>query len=219
MVRLPVRFLLAALLAGILSALALTGLQAARQLPLIIEAERHEQGDATPLVAPERPGLPRMATGLLANLLAGIGYALLLLAGYGLMGLASPRGLTWGLGGYAAFVLAPALGLPPELPGAVVPDLALRQLWWIATAAATAAGLLAIAFARRRAWKVAGATLLALPHLWRLPWPEGSGSAPPELAAEFAVATLTVNLVFWVLLGLLTALAFERLVSRPHAAA
>lgn len=215
---LPLRFLLAALLAGLVAGLAVTVLQSLRQFPLILEAERHEQAGSAAAAQEGAPALPRLASSLLANLLAGIGYALLLLAGYGLMGEASPRGLFWGLGGYGAFVLAPALGLPPELPGAIVPDLALRQAWWIGTAAATAAGLLAIAFARRRVWKLAGTGLLVLPHLWRLPWPEGSGSAPPELAAEFAVATLAVNLVFWVLLGLFTALAFERLVWRPHAA-
>jgi predicted cobalt transporter CbtA len=37
------------------------------------------------------------------------------------------RGLLWGLGGFAALHLAPAVGLPPELPGMASADLAARQ--------------------------------------------------------------------------------------------
>lgn len=41
------------------------------------------------------------------------------------------QGLLWGLAGCATFVLAPTLGLPPELPGTAAADLTLRQTWWI----------------------------------------------------------------------------------------
>src|SRR6266851_3863562 len=64
------------------------------------------------------------------------------------------EGLLWGLGGFVAFTAAPGLGLPPELPGMPVAELTARQIWWIATAAATATGLCLLAL-RPAAWTAA----------------------------------------------------------------
>ena len=53
------------------------------------------------------------ATAARATLLTAIGFALLLAAALALTGGAGwHRGMLWGLGGYAAFVLAPSIGLP-----------------------------------------------------------------------------------------------------------
>ncbi|MEI2612914.1 MAG: CbtA family protein [Candidatus Promineifilaceae bacterium] len=40
-----------------------------------------------------------------------------------------------------AFQLAPAFGLPPELPGMAAADLGARQVWWCGTALATGVGI------------------------------------------------------------------------------
>jgi cobalt transporter subunit CbtA len=139
-------------------------------------------------------------------------YGILLAAGYGLAthygyAITVERGLLWGLGGFLAFHLAPALGLAPELPGTIAADLVHRQIWWLATVIATAAGLALFASGRWGiwAWIVAGA-LLAAPHGIGAPMVDGFyGSAPPELSSLYAARSLGVALVAWLVLGWLSA--------------
>lgn len=209
---------LSAIIAGVLSGLLLTALQAYKVEPLIVAAESyehaaaHDHGEAeawAPQGTIERPAF-RLAT----NMLAGVGFALLLSAALALRDRRVDwrRGLAWGLAGYAAFSLAPALGMPPELPGMVAGDLAARQVWWVGTVAATAAGLWALLLAANPWLKVAGAALLAVPHLIGAPQvPQAVGSVPPELAAAFVSATLVANLLFWLVMGGLAAAALARL--------
>ena len=217
------RFLLAAVVAGAVAGFALTGAQALRALPLIHQAEVYETAAHAALAAASAheeagwqpaEGPERFAFTLLANLLAGIGFALLLVAGYGFFGPVGWRsGVLWGLGGFAAFSLAPALGLPPELPGTESAALAARQLWWIATAGGTAAGFMLLAFAPRWWWKAIGVALVALPHLVGAPHPDHpAAAAPAELAERFVTASIFANLVFWLVLGPVSAALFARLV-------
>lgn len=222
------RVLLAALAAGVAAGLAATALQAARVTPLIVEAETYEAsvpaGDAAHEEAAWAPegGLERHAYSLLANVLTGVGFGLLLVAGYALRGrpVDLRRGLLWGLAGFAVFTLAPALGLPPELPGSLAAELGERQLWWFATVACTGAGLAAVVFAGRLVWKLAGAGLILLPHVVGAPQPTGlGGSAPPELSAEFAVASLVTAALFWAVLGAVSGHLFDRLERRARGGA
>lgn len=214
------RLLLAALIAGSLAGLVLTAAQAVRALPLIRQAEVYESaaeaqaGHHDEGWQPE--GAARFAYTLLANLLAGIGFALLLVAGFAFFPPAVWwHGLVWGLGGFAAFALAPSLGLPPEPPGSVHAPLLARQLWWLFAAAGTALGLGLIAFAPHWAGKALGVVALALPHLLGAPAPPPETAAVPEaLARQFARASLLSSLVFWFVLGPLAAWLFGRLVRR-----
>ena len=82
-------------------------------------------------------GIERYAFTLLANIVTGIGFALILVAVSEFAGgIGSWRqGLFWGLAGFAVFTLAPGLGLPPELPAMPAADLLPRQVWWTATVA------------------------------------------------------------------------------------
>lgn len=122
------------------------------------------------------------------------------------------EGLLWGLAGFTAFALAPAFGLPPELPGSVAAELVARQIWWVTTSAATAAALALMVFVRAPWAILIGVAVLIVPHLIGAPQPpEGSGVVPPELAAAFAARSLVVNAVFWALLGLATGALFARL--------
>ena len=119
--------LIAGIMAGVLASLAVTAIQLLEAVPLIHAAEQAQGGHDS---AAASAGIARRLGTLGANLLAGIGYGLLVAAGLALMRHSGwRRGLLWGLAGFAAFSLAPAQGLPPELPGAEAADLGLRQAW------------------------------------------------------------------------------------------
>ncbi|MDT3236546.1 CbtA family protein [Pseudomonas syringae group genomosp. 3] len=113
--------------------------------------------------------------------------------------------------GFAVFVLAPTLGLPPELPGTAAAELSQRQLWWIGTAASTAAGLALLVFGQNWRLKVLGAAILVVPHVIGAPQPLIHESLAPEaLESQFRVASLLTNALFWVALGLISAWLFRR---------
>src|SRR5690606_8891991 len=202
-------------------------------VPLIREAEVYEQAAATGSAAPgpardqadghdhdhggdawaPADGFERTAFTVGADILTAIGFALLLSGAYVLSGrrVAWREGVLWGLAGFAAFSLAPSLGLPPELPGMPESPLAPRQARWIATAALTAAGL-ALLLLHRRPWSVVLAlALIAAPHLWGAPAPPaGSGAVPAALWRSFVIAATATSLLFWVLLGAATGYLHER---------
>ena len=219
--------LLAAVVAGALAGVLVTGLQAMRVVPLILAAETYEQGSVTPphgdaghsgdeAWAPET-ALQRTLATTFANLLTGIGFALLLAAALALSGGAGwHRGLLFGLGGYAAFVLAPSIGLPPGAPGMPEAPLEGRQLWWLGTVGATTAGLYLLI--RVRVWygAVLGVLCLLLPHLIGAPAPvTEAGPVPAELVHAYRSATQTTNLVFWIVLGSATGFLLGRLSQPP----
>lgn len=154
-------------------------------------------------------GLQRTALTVAFSALIHVGYALILIAGFAVAALkgrqvTAREGALWGIAGFAAFQLAPAMGLAPELPGTLAADLAARQVWWWGTVAATATGLALIAFFGREAAVLLGIVLLAAPHVIGAPEPDGFfGTAPPELAAGFAASVLGVGLAVWSVLGAL----------------
>lgn len=216
---------------GLLAALLLTLLQSLWVTPLILQAESYESAEPAAAHshadgaaahahdedawAPE-DGLQRSLFTGLSNLVVAVGFALMLA---GLYSLRAPghswQGLLWGLAGFATFNLAPAAGLPPELPGSAAADLLLRQSWWIGTAAATAGGLALVAFARPWWLRLLGLPLLAIPHLLGAPQPEVHESlAPAALGNQFIYASLLSNALFWAALGLASAWLFCR---KPHA--
>ena len=225
------RIVFAAVLAGLVGGLVVTLLRAVAQWPLIAQAEVFEKAGeaaAPPAVHDHAAyqhavawepveGIKRISYTVLANVVAATAFALLLVAGFALHGSVTPwSGALWGLAGYLAFALAPALGLPPELPGAEAADLVARQTWWLATAAGTAGGLALLAFARPLWLRLSGLLPILLPHLIGAPVGAGGGPVPEALTRQFIAASLIVGLVFWLTLGVTGAIAFWRL--RPAAA-
>ena len=214
---------------GFLAALLLTLLQSLWVAPLILQAETYEKAPAVAEVTHEHAagaaahthdaeawepedGWQRVLSTTGGNLVVAVGFALMLA---GLYTLRAPtrtaQGLLWGLAGYATFVLAPTLGLPPELPGTAAADLALRQTWWIGTAASTAAGIALIVFGRNWLLKVLGVAILAVPHIIGAPQPQvHSMLAPEALEAQFKIASQLTNVAFWLALGLISAWLFRR---------
>ncbi|MFI0848177.1 CbtA family protein [Mesorhizobium sp. IMUNJ 23232] len=149
-------------------------------------------------------GFERFAFNVLANLVSGFGFALILVAvsefAGGISGWRS--GVLWGFAGFAVFTLAPGLGLPPELPAMPTADLGARQVWWIATVVATAAGLALIAFRGTVVLSIVGVALIVAPHIVGAPQPISHESPiPADLHHQFVVASTVTNLIFWVVLG------------------
>ncbi len=147
-------------------------------------------------------GIERTLYTALANMLLGVGFALLIVAGMALSGrpVTTGIGVLWGAAGFVAFTLAPGLGLPPELPGTMAAELGARQLWWVCAVSGAALGLGLMVFTEH--WKGAGLLVLVLPHLVGAPHPASMGGAvPPELSAHFAAASIVVSAVFWTLTG------------------
>jgi cobalt transporter subunit CbtA len=180
-------------------------------------AHHHDNAGSNDSEWEPEDGFQRNAFTVAANILTAIGFALLLTGIYAIRGrpVMWREGLLWGLGGFVVFTAAPGLGLPPELPGMPVAELTARQIWWIATAAATAAGLCLLAF-RPAAWAaVLGLGLIALPHLIGAPLaPESHSEVPAALSHRFVVVVTLTSLLFWGLLGVSTSIAFGR-ISRP----
>lgn len=205
----------AGLIAGLIAAL----LQFVFVIPLLLEGELYETGERVHFVLDGTSQSDRFTPGLGSDWgrhLMTVGFNVVTYAGYGLllaaaMGFARERagtaitartGLIWGLCGFVAVQLAPAAGLPPELPGTPAAELAPRQIWWLSTILVTAAGLALIAFAGAM-WKQAvGLLLILLPHLIGAPHLDTYyGVAPPELSAEFATISMGLAMVGWAILG------------------
>ena len=235
--------LLAAIVAGLIAALVFTVVQSLWVTPLILQGEvyedtaedtaahaheghleghelegheeahaaaghHHDESDWKP-----EDGLQRTLFTFGANLLMGVGYALVLVALYLLW--REPRnaldGAVFGFAGFLVFFVAPCLGLPPELPGTAAAELAVRQQWWAMTAAATAVGLFLL-FSQNQWWmRVLGIAIVIVPHLVAAPQPAvESSAAPAELQSQFRVATTVCNGIFWVALGVASGIAFRK---------
>lgn len=226
------RIFFAAVLAGLAAGLAMSAVQQWKVAPLILAAEvyegeeapaAHDHGDAAAAPAAEaaapaavhehehdedawapQDGAERIFYTVLADLLAAIGFALVLAAISVLVGLpiTAANGVIWGLGGFIVFQLAPAFGLPPELPGMPAADLGARQIWWWGTVIATSAGLLGIAKFRNWQAIAIGAVLILLPHVIGAPaQPEEASAVPAHLATSFAASALSAGAVFWLIVG------------------
>lgn len=233
-----VRYLLAALVAGLIAGALQTVVQHAKVVPLILEAEKYEGGapaahehtsglelsivskaqaqtatETMPAasVAAEAEdggmlfGVGRTTGTLMANLVTGAGFALLLMAAVVVTGrsMTLATGALWGAAAWLTFHLMPSVGLPPELPGFPAAELFDRQVWWTGTVIATAVALYLIVLRREPVAKAAGVVLMLVPHVIGAPQPTDiTSNVPAILAAEFAVATLSAGLLFWIVLGL-----------------
>jgi len=232
------KLIVSALVAGFGAGLIMAVLKITLLSPLILEAEEYESGHKTHYAgvaeeaapdhnddhedadahgdAAEESWAARSARTALSTTLTALGYAFVLVAGFGLAAqsgieISARSGILWGLAGFAAVVLAPALGLPPELPASASAPLQERQLWWAGTVAASTAGIAAIAFGKNWAIWGAGIALLALPHIIGAPMPAAYGGVvPPEMQGEFVGLSIGVSAIGWAMLGLLGGYAWAK---------
>ena len=233
------KLIVSALAAGFGAGLILAVLQITLLSPLILDAENYESGrkfhyagvvteiapdhndghdamahaaeaaNAATADAPTESWASRSARTALSTTLTELGFAFVLIAGFGLAArsgieITARSGVLWGLAGFGAVVLAPSLGLPPELPASAAAPLHARQLWWVGTVIASTAGIAAIAFGKNWAIWGAGIVLLALPHIIGAPMPEAYGGVvPPEMQGEFVGLSIGVSAISWAMLGLI----------------
>ena len=224
---------LSALLSGVVAGAIQTGLQNLVVYPLIFAAETYEEVETSAIPNPHSDGsstttamhhhenevwapvhgTKRLLFSLFTNILLGVALGLILAAIIALHSIINWRyGILWGLGGFAAVNLAPAFGLPPELPGITEGDLLSRQIWWLTTAILTACGIALLFLSNTAIWRLGGTVLIILPHIYGAPEVQSlSSKVPAILAAEFVTASLITNLVFWVFLGMLTVIIMEQL--------
>lgn len=183
------------------------------RLVLVHTGHDHEGASAQSEWSPA-DGLERTLYTSTVTVATAVGFAFLLLAGLLVSGdpIDARRALGWSAAGFVVTGLAPALGLPPELPGMLAADLVERQTWWIATAIATAAALWLILRSRGLALPALGVVLLIAPHIIGAPHPgvEEASRVPAELAARFASASLVVHAALWALTGALVGWFWQR---------
>ena len=170
------RIFFAALLTGFIGGAVVSLVQTYTTTPIILLAEQYETGGdkdnhhqgfldrhinlVSPVLAHDGKtssptvNLERSLTTLLANILMGFGFALILTACYAISGkrVDGRHGVLWGLSGFGIVSLAPALGLPPELPGTLSAELGMRQGWWFLCVAATALGLWGMVYRSGPVW-------------------------------------------------------------------
>lgn len=217
------RLCLVAVGAGSLAGVIATCLHQFTTVPLIIAAERFEIAPTTEISAAAHQhadsaawqphdGLERITATAISDVLTGIAFALILVAIWQWRGgtVGARGGALWGLAGFVAVILAPSLGLPPELPGTQAAALAARQLWWVATVGVTVVGLSGLFFAKSQAVRALAIAVIAFPHLLGAPEPMlAGGLAPPDLVTKFHLAVLGSSLGFWLALGALSGWLME----------
>jgi len=232
-----------AAIAGIVAGIGMTIAQQLVTVPMILKAEVFEEQSASDDAAGEAAhghgaeaaghdhvnnhahdhgegwapadGVERTAFTLLANVVTGVGFALLLVAASELFGgLAGWRqGVFWGLAGFVIFTLAPGLGLAPELPAMPAAELGARQIWWVGTVVSAAVALWLLFYVKSLPATVLAFALLIAPHAIGAPQPVSHESPIPEnLHHGFIVAVVLTTLVFWGLLGGLAGYARERFI-------
>jgi cobalt transporter subunit CbtA len=235
------RILSVGLLAGFLAGLLIALVQQVTTTPLILLAETyesHDQGQAMAQEAGQRPdhghdhahdhasdegwkpadGLPRFFFTSIATIATAVGIAFLLLAAMTIAGdpIDGRHALAWAVAGFVAMGLAPAAGLAPELPGSASGGLVERQIWWVATAAATAVGLWAFLRLDSPLARLGGVVLLLAPHVIGAPHPHAFESkVPAELAAQFAARSLVVQGLLWTTVGIAIGYLWVRLGAKP----
>ncbi len=195
-------------------------------------AAAHDHGDAAEAWAPA-DGVERYSWTWVANVLHAFSMALLVLA---VMAVCQWRGsalravplAAWvAAAGWLTFHFWPSLGLHAEIPGMDAGRLGSRQGWWVLAAGGAALACASVALMRSPLRWAAAMACLALPfvvgapHIVADPLAGFTGEAQAalrELGSQFIWATTWLSLSFWVSMGVVAGLAFQRWLSPAVAA-
>lgn len=192
----------------------------------------HDHGDATEAWAPA-DGVERQFWTWVANVLHAFSMALLVLA---VMAVCQWRGsalralplAAWvAAAGWLSFHFWPSLGLHAEIPGMDAARLGSRQDWWVLAAGGAALACASVALMRSPLRWAAAVACLALPlvvgaqYTMADPLAGFTGEAQValrQLGRQFIWATTWLSLSFWLSMGAVAGLAFQRWL-RPAVAA
>lgn len=191
----------AAILVGFFSGLIYGVFQQTQLSPLIYAAENfevnnsaveshghdhngHEHNSGTQTAWSPEDGTERIAWTMLANVLTGISFALVMLSLMAVHNLKSSKpkvdavqGIGWGAVALLAVFVAPALiGLQPEVPGTIAAALEHRQAWWLFAVIATVLGAAVLYYAPLKL-KAIGLMIILLPQI-------AATSMPAQLSFE-----------------------------------
>jgi len=193
--------------------------------PLILSSEVYEVSEAvishqTEAWSPA-DGVERNSWSFATNFLLCFAYALMLLSAMAVTTSVNViQGLFWGGAAYLTVFAAPALGLPPEIPGMEAAFLEGRQAWWILTVILTALALWLIAY-QSTLNKVIGLVLIFVPHIIGAPQAEIHGfvntdpkavAALTQIWSDFIVQTSIANALLWLLIGGLSGFAIQKFI-------
>ena len=207
---------LSAFFIAIVAGLVFSAYQALIITPIIVNSEVYEvaepvsnQPEVIEAWVPE-DGLERHSWSFATNFLLCFAYALILLSAMTIKSSVNTiKGLFWGGAAYLSIFVAPALGLPPEIPGMEAAHLEGRQAWWIFTVIITLLALWLIAF-QSPINKVIGIVLIVIPHIIGAPQPEIHGFANTDVKViealtplwhDFILQTSIANALLWFVIG------------------
>ena len=137
------RVISSAILSGLLAGLLLFLVQRWTTLPLIRVAEIYEVNTNGARLDSKSDSIfehepLRSASTLLGDIFVAIGFGLFMTGIFALSGKYGWfSGLLWGAAGFATFQFAPALVVPPTVPGMELAALSLRQAGWLVAAGST----------------------------------------------------------------------------------
>jgi len=216
---------LSAFLVAIIAGLFFSVYQAVFITPIIIDSEVYEVIEAASEHAVEawapEDGLERHSWSFATNFLLCFAYALILLSAMSVKtSVNAVKGVFWGGAAYLTIFVAPALGLPPEIPGMEAAYLEGRQTWWLFTVVVTALSLWLIAF-QSNFNKGVGIVLILIPHILGAPQPEMHGfvntdaksvEALTRLWYDFILQTSIANALLWLVTGGLSGFLVEKFI-------
>ncbi len=207
-----------AVLVGLVSGLIYGAFQQIQLSPIIYAAENFEIAQsARETTWSPNDGAERIFWTLLANVLTGISFALVMLSLMALHDLKSHKpkvdvvqGIGWGAVGLLAIFVAPSLvGLHPEVPGTMSAGLEHRQVWWLFSVLTTVLAVAVLYYAPLK-FKAVGVVLAAAPYIMA-----SSGNAQlifqntnpvavaqlNELSQQFFSMTAIGTALFFIVLG------------------
>lgn len=217
--------ILSAFVIAILAGLIFSAYQSFFITPIILNSEVYEVlGPAGYQIESWSPedGIERHSWSFVTNFLLCFAYALILLSVMTFKSnITTVKGLFWGIAAYLIVFVAPALGLPPEIPGMEAAYLEGRQAWWIVTLIFTAVALWMIVFLELF-YKVIGVVLVTVPHIFGAPQPENHGFANTDPQAvealttlwhQFIIQTSIANALLWLVIGISAGFFIKKYIS------
>jgi predicted cobalt transporter CbtA len=215
------RTISSALLAGFLAGLCLFLIQRSSTLPLIHAAETYEKTNSIESQSDAFAAEPvRSLASLLGDIFVATAFGLILTGIYAISGRDGWfQGLLGGLVGFATFHLAPAMVVPPAVPGMEVGPLAVRQIaWWLVAASAVIGSI--VVFSQTGLAKLVGILFFFVPatvlrFVLPIAAPTTQSDSLAQLDRAFVVRTLAGMLVFWLILGAISGYLFARAGRKP----